>query len=267
MKSWFDRVREWWQPRRRPAGVRAADLHAWFRTELGQSLHAAERAIVEEVLDVGYHPFVVQLDVGLNEALFDVEHLKCKSALVISRHEIRAHCPTAQAELEQLPLQGESVDSLIIHHALEYTEQPHRVLREAVQALRPGGHLVVLGFNPLGFWGWSRLLRLGRRQRPWEGRFLSSARVTDWCEVLDCEVVRKSWFYHWPPMRQARWKKRGRAINRLLRLVFPRLGAVYVLVVRKNQMALIGHDRWQPSFFFRGKAMTREEQAVNRWKL
>lgn len=266
IKPWLDRVRAWWQPAQRPAGVREAELHAWYRTELGRSLQAAERAVADEVLDVGYHPFVVQLDVGLHAALFDAHQLKCKSALVISRQEINAHCPSAQAQLEHLPLQAESVDCIIIHHALEYSEQPHRVLREAVQALRPGGQLLIMGFNPFGFWGLARLVPWRWRQRPWQGRFLTLARVEDWCELLDCEAVRRTWFYHWPPMRHARWKKRGRRLNQLLRLLFPRLGAVYALVVRKNQLQLLSNHRWQPSFFFRGKAMTRKEQAVNRWK-
>ncbi|MEX0584534.1 MAG: class I SAM-dependent methyltransferase [Natronospirillum sp.] len=265
------RLKRWWRPHPVAPSKRESALHDWYRTELGRSLAAAERERVMQVLDNGYHPFVVQLDVGLHQPLFCAEELKCKSSLLISRYENVADCPVAQADLEHLPLQPDSVDTLIVHHALEYADQPHRVLREAVQALRPGGHLTVFGFNPYGFWGWVRWLHWRRQPLPWAGEFLSLSRVADWCELLDCGAVQKECFYYWPPLSRSHLSgvhsHRGRLIGRLLRKALPILGGVYVLVVRKNQLEMLGGHRWQPAFFLKGKVMSKHsEQAVNRWK-
>lgn len=268
----MNRLKRWWRPASLDSVGREQALHDWYRTDLGSSLAAEERARVMAVLDAGYHPFVVQLDVGLHEPLFNANELKCKSALLVSRYECRASCPVAQAELEHLPLQPDSVDTLIVHHALEYAEQPHRVLREAVQALRPGGHLTVIGFNPYGLWGWVGRMRWRRQPLPWAGRFLSMSRVADWCELLDCGTVQKYYFYHWPPLSRLHLNrvshKRGMKFSKFLCTMFPPLGGVYILVVRKNQVELLNDHRWQPVMFFKGKVLGKQrEQAVNRWKL
>lgn len=267
MRLWFDRIRRWWRPSPLPPKVRERQLHDWYRTDLGRSLQAAERRLVSDVLNSGYHPFVVQLDVGLHQPLFDAQQLKCKSSLLIARTEATAHCPSACADLDYLPLQAESVDSVVVHHALEFSNHPHRVLREAVQALRPGGHLIVIGFNPYGFWGLSRLWRWRRAQKPWEGNFLSMSRVMDWCELLDCGEVRHTYFYHWPPLSSSKWKHKGVRLNRFIRTFLPILGGNYLLVVRKNQLELLSDQRWQPAFFLKGKVMSKQrEQVANRWK-
>ena len=267
-------VSAWWQ--RIGTRFRSGDLtpeqqeralNNWYQSELGRSLHAAERAVVDTSLNNGYHPFVVQLDVGLHEPLFDPDELKCKSSLVISRSIGPPSWPSACADLEYLPLLPDTVDCMLIHHALDFAEHPHRVLREAVQALRPGGHLILVGFNPYGFWGWSRLWRWGRRRRPWEGRFLSLPRLSDWCELLDCGEISRTYCYHWPPLNKARWKRRGRRLNLFIRRYLPAFGGAYVLVLRKNQVEMLNNPGWQPAFFLKGGVMGHNGgQAVNRWK-
>lgn len=242
-------------------------LNAWYHSALGRSLHAAERAVVDTALNHAYHPFVVQLDVGLHEPLFDPEELKCKSTLMLSRCSDLPSWPSACADLEYLPLQPDTVDCLIVHHALDFVSNPHRVLRESVQALRPGGHLILVGFNPYGFWGWSRLWRWSRKRRPWEGRFLSLPRLVDWCELLDCGEIERTYCYHWPPLAHAGWKRRARRLNLFIRRYLPVLGGSYVLVVRKNQLELLNNSSWQPAIFFKGQVVGRDRgHAVNRWK-
>lgn len=267
LKSWVQKLRRWWQPEARSVADREAGLHAWYRTALGRSLEQAEQAVVRDVLNSGYHPFVVQLDVGLHKPLFDAAELKCKSSLIVSHEASYNPCPSVQASLDSLPLLPDSVDSLVIHHALEFAELPHRVLREAAQSVRPGGHLIIVGFNPYGLWSLARLFRWRRAPLPWEGRFMSLSRVADWCELLDCGVVRKDYFYHWPPLPRTRWKSRGRWLNGFVRRFLPVMGGVYVIVVRKNQLELLNNHRWQPAFFLKGRAMSKQrEQVVNRWK-
>lgn len=243
--------------------VREARLSEWYRSPLGAQLLTSERDAVSEVVGSGYLPFLVQLDSGAHASLFATQGIHCKTNLVIARSDNRCAGPCVKAEFEHLPLQPESVDCLLIHHALEYAPAPHRVLREAVQALRPGGQIVVLGFNPHGLWGLRRWWAPWRRRyQPWEGQFLSPGRVSDWCRLLDCEVTQRQYYYHWPPLAHTRWKRRAAGINRLIRTLLPALGGGYLLVARKQQLIPLQPRRWETAFFLRGRAMNREREDV-----
>ena len=52
-----------------------------------------------------------------------------------------------RGDLYQLPLQGNSVDMVIMRYVLEHLEHPPEALREAARVLRPGGKLVLLTPN------------------------------------------------------------------------------------------------------------------------
>lgn len=51
------------------------------------------------------------------------------------------------------PVAEHSVDGVILQHGLEFCSAPKRLLQEAAFGLRPGGHLLILGINPLSAWG------------------------------------------------------------------------------------------------------------------
>lgn len=86
-----------------------------------------------------------------------------------------------------LPFDTESVDLVVAHHAFEFAEHPHALLREIQRVLIPGGRCVIIAFNPAGRYGVTKFFK-SRLAVPWGGNFFSSMRVRDWLSVLDFEV-------------------------------------------------------------------------------
>ncbi len=100
-------------------------------------LLAAEEQFAGRVLGLDYTPEMLQ------------------QALQRSRETNReARFQAVLAEAGDLPLPAASCDMVICLEALEYVPAPRRALHEMVQALRPGGVLVLSKFTD----GWARLL-------------------------------------------------------------------------------------------------------------
>ncbi|MEQ1508997.1 MAG: metalloregulator ArsR/SmtB family transcription factor [Sphingopyxis sp.] len=51
-----------------------------------------------------------------------------------------------QGDFTALPLEPDSVDSIIMHQALHYAAAPGGVIAEAARVLRPSGHLIIVDF-------------------------------------------------------------------------------------------------------------------------
>lgn len=107
----------------------------------------------------------------------------------------------------ELPFDSDSMDLVLIPHVLEFSEQPHQVLREVARVLRPEGNLIISGFNPRSLWGLHRLL--GRRQGyPWQGHFIALPRLKDWLALLGFEVAGGRFAAYAPPFHQRKWLER-----------------------------------------------------------
>lgn len=55
-----------------------------------------------------------------------------------------------RGELEALPIEGESLDAVVLALALHHAAEPARVVAEAARVLRPGGRLLLLDMMPHG---------------------------------------------------------------------------------------------------------------------
>lgn len=265
MQPWQRQLLSFWQSDTLSAPQCEASVYRWYQSSAGQQLLAVERDCVEALLDQAYQPSLVQVDGGARTALFDAEQRQCKSALLLSQQPISATCASAQVDFTDLPLPPESVDWLLLHHALELSTEPHRLLREAVQALRPSGQLVIMGFNAQGLWGLRRWL--GQPAMNHSARWLSLSRVQDWCHLLECDAVHKQWLYDNNTKKSSRWwLSAGYPLQQWMYQRWPVLGPVYVLVVRKHQWARPSGPSWKPALWVAGKAVNRKGQAVNRWK-
>ena len=155
--------------------------------------------------------------------------------------------PDLLSHSEQLPYQSDSIDAFVLPHALEVAKDPHQVLREIDRCLVPEGHLVILGFNPYGWWGLRRVLARKPRTGPWALRFIGLPRLKDWLSLLGFDTVHTRYLFPHPPWSYGLGGDRRGILERLHRGHWPLLAASYLLVAKKRVATLTPiKPRWRP---------------------
>lgn len=210
----------------------------FWASHLGQEVLAAEQALLQPLLEnqQGYH----LLSIGSLPAgdLF-------KSSAIRHRMEWRPSQETADhpgcliADPCLLPLPDDSIDLVILHHALELFASPHALLKEAARITLPKGELMILGFNPYSLWGLSRLLPAGLQAEPVRAlrgaRFLAEPRLHDWLTFLDLHSEEASrHLFHRPPSNRKGLLQRLRNLDQRLDQRNWPLAAIYLLRVKKR---------------------------------
>ena len=230
--------------------VSEATLARWFDTPRGRYVLDWELGQYDSALDdmFGFHA----VQVGLTQIDFMREN----------RIPLRVHAGTEagcnlKAEPAHLPLASHSVDLVVLPHVLEFAAHPHQILREAERVLRPEGHIVISGFNPLSLWGMKRaagsaVARQDCGEYPWCGRFIGLLRLKDWLALLGFELNGGRFGCYAPPFAQTQWLERFRFMEKAGERWWSIAGAIYVVraVKRVTGMRLV-----QPSW--RESAMKR----------
>ena len=222
---------------RAPFGQQPPDtdlaFQQWLETEQGRAVLESQRGVLGEVLHRVPGQRAAQIGLGEQPRLLDDCGMPCRWYL--GRRAERGN--DAVALPAALPLGKRSLDLVLLHHSLDFEDHPHKVLREAVSALQPGGWLVVIGFNPFSLWGFTRLFRLASGQVPWSARFLRPIRLSDWLNLLSCQVEGlESGFFAPPGKRGARGELRW--LEQLGQRFWHQRGAFYVLVARKRAVIM-----------------------------
>ena len=90
--------------------------------------------------------------------------------------------------IEALPFPPASLDAVVMHHALDCCADPRTAMREVCKVLRPGGRLLICGFNPISLWGVRRLAARLFDDAFSDVRFVNPWRLLDWMAVLGIEA-------------------------------------------------------------------------------
>lgn len=160
--------------------------------------------------------------------------------------------PSLVCDFDALPLDAQSLDLVLLPHALELAEDPHRALGEVDRVLRPEGHVVILGFNPASLWGMRQRLGHARRSvglgknkplfMPRAGEFIGYRRLRDWLRLLSFDVVSARFGCYRPPLSSPLWLERCAWMERVGERWWPVFGSVYMVVAvkRVRGMRLVG---------------------------
>ena len=241
----------------------------WLLTPPGRYLLDWERqAIDAAVADVfGFHA----LQLGLPE--FDA----LRANRMPHRWLAQPHAPAADAplgppvdvadaprgvalhcDLDALPFANQSLDLVVLPHALEFARDPHHTLREVERVLVPEGRVVIVGFNPHSLWGLRQLIgRAGQRLRmqgdrdpsqlflPRAGDFIAHRRLADWLRLLGFELSGSRFGCYRPALKSEPWLERCAWMEAAGERSWPVFGAVYLVqaVKRVRGMRLIGLAR------------------------
>lgn len=138
-----------------------------------------------------------------------------------------------RADFRDLPVESNSIDLMVLPHTLEVAGHPHQVVREVARVLRPEGHVVLAGFNPLSLWGLRRGIG-ARRDFPWAGHFIHLARVKDWFALVGLEIVAGSMACYAPPCAEQKWLDRWGFMEKAGDRWWPIAGGVFFLQAIKR---------------------------------
>jgi len=131
------------------------------------------------------------------------------------------------------PFADESIDVVVLQHALDMTNRPHQLIREATRSLVSGGYIVIVGFNPYSLWGGTRWLRTMSTELPWVANPVGATRLADWLTLLDFRVE-DTWSgaHLWPVKLGS--EALSRRIDRVLAGNRWVPGNIYIMVARKT---------------------------------
>ncbi len=215
-----------------------AQLSLWFATALGERVSTLEKEQLEDLLPelFGYH--IVQCGFPNRNFLLASSKIVDKSILYLDECEVDTSQNGICAIAENLPIAADSVDVMVLPHVLEYSKDPHRLLREVDRVLIDDGHVVVIGINRFSLWGLWHLCCCWWNRMPWSGKLIAIHRMKDWLSLLDFEIKQTKFCFYSPPLKNSRWLKKCLPIERLGRLCWPIFGGIYVMVGKKRTVPL-----------------------------
>lgn len=217
----------------------------WFDSRLGQALLRQEQACLQQKASsiFGYH--VVQI--GLPSPHFDLLKECPARNRVLLDSEATHPGIDIRADPRFLPLASDSIDGVILPHTLDFSSDPHQLVREVERILIPEGKVLLCGFNPWSQWGVARLFRRRAGKMPWCSHFFSPKRVQDWFSLLGFDLEEVVYLHYRPPMHNQMVMQKLGFMEGIGRRVWPMLGGVYVMqaVKRTATMTPIRMNRWR----------------------
>jgi SAM-dependent methyltransferase len=203
---------------------------AWLATPLGEYLKEREQAYFDlTVADIfGFHA----LQIGLPECPL------LGQSRIASRWSLDYDPPAdIIADPHGLPFAENTIDLIVMPHALEFTDDPHLMLREAWRVIRPEGQIVIAGFNPFSLFGTRRYFGRGATP-PWNGNFIALYRLKDWLSLLGFDVVGGRFDCYVPPLAQDKWLRRFSFFEKTGDRWWPITGGVYYLRATKKVLGM-----------------------------
>lgn len=202
----------------------AQRLVDWFANQPGTRIAEQERAVLAAMVSDLFGYQLLQLgELGADTAY--LANCSISRKTLVSHRVTTGSASVIVGEGRSLPVASDSVDAVLLIHTLDFSPDPHQVLREIERVLIPEGRVIVVGFNPYSLWGLWRLFGRWRGAIPWCGQFLSYPRLNDWLTLLGFRVERMDVLEFRPPTRKGRFE----VMENVGRRVWPMLAGVYVV--------------------------------------
>lgn len=218
-------------------------LQEWYATPAGQNLYRELLVKLKKVLPnlFGYHA----LQIG---SLADEGDLISNSQIGQKIYmTLNAEQGNVVASPLALPFPQNTLDLIVLPHTLDFSPEPHQVLREIHRVLISEGHLVIIGFNPLSMMGVNKLMLIRSQRAPWAGHFYTARRLKDWLSLLGFKVMEINHVGLQPPIQNVRFQQRMQFLSKAERIGFGRLGGLQIFVAKKRELTLTPLSKpWRP---------------------
>jgi SAM-dependent methyltransferase len=226
----------------------------WWQSPLGQYVLTQENKTAPLFKSHIYGDYHLQL-FGLASHLEPFQHINHRFQL--------AEGADVKACGERLPFKSESIDSVLLPHVIEFSSDPHQLLREVDRILVEDGVLVMYCFNPFSLWGLKRVFSW-QDSAPWHGHYYTRARLKDWLALLNFELVTVENVVFRPPVNSDKWLAKMAVIDQWGQRLWPVLSVVSILVAKKCTVPLTPVKlRWRKQGFFQPGRLIKPATGYN----
>lgn len=165
---------------------------AWYRQLPGLMVLTSEKTWLDRILSHERGRILLQIGGAQDERLTE----RARVTKVIFLDTVCATentKPKIQARSDLLPIDADSIDVVLLLHALEFADNAAPVLQEAQRVVKPGGKIIVIGLNRFGVWNLARYFLQKNILLPVK-QYISPGKVGRFLRALDCEVVTQHTF-------------------------------------------------------------------------
>lgn len=163
----------------------------WLMASKGQEILLAEKNILNDFPDNltrGKHGLLI----GVPEQIMLLKEGDLKHRVLLTPLKPPASAEAViESDPSDLPIASGSADLVILPHTLEYTLRPHHLLAEACRVVKPQGHIIIIGFNPLGWWGIRKMI-FREMTVPYKASFLQPHRIKHWLNLANFTLLRQN---------------------------------------------------------------------------
>lgn len=209
-------------------------FRAWLDKPVGQRFIYLETQVLNQIVATlfGYNAVI----------LGETNFAGCLDASMIkSQIIVNPNLKTAtgiRARQDKLPIISDGIDLVYLAHCLEFTNNPHELLREAHRILRPDGHVIIAMFNPLSVWGLWRNLAKWHGKAPWVSNFMSLIKLKDWLALLGFDIMRVNHFGYNLPLTNCKFSPELSWFEKYGQKLDLPCGAGYVIEASKRVIPL-----------------------------
>ncbi len=206
-------------------------LNSWAETPAGKLFLAYEAEHIKRQLPQSALPAqqlwlsAFRNDIPLKDAV-----------LCAKPDQTPVHRPAVITHEYELPFYDNEFPLVISSHMHEFTEEPHRYLRELARVVEPEGQLIISGYNLFNIFGIGLRHQLyGRAGSPvYPIHYLAIRRLKDWLRLLGFELEGGSYFYYLPLTRSPAILHKLRWMEAAGSRWWPRASAGFTLTARKR---------------------------------
>ncbi len=233
----------------------------WYETLYGEYIVNNEAQLLREWLSqlFGYRMVLIGTRMQIWDRYAQQSHIRQRIWMNHSDIVGQLQCDILTT-MSALPVKSDSIDLVVLFHALDRAEDPRRLIREVERILIPEGRVIIFGFNPYSLFGVWRML--GRRKSPGQlsGHLKVGCRqLTEWLSLLGMEVEEKRYFAFRPPLQKQSALEKMKFLESGGQKLWPSSGGVYAIQAVKNVATL---TPFRPSFQWYNRRITTDGVAA-----